>query len=186
MSDRATTIYTQFQSPCAAHELYGRLLVLIKASCASYSSKPSSFKVFAFSFLLSFAFLVPDGAQTHASFVLDQGHNAVRQRQPDLRGSSVSGRQQRETPCGVQTPQWRRLAVPGHLLYAQRPGLFFCFMLFVCAFCLCFFWGQMRVLFRWLTWLWRREQKKPSGIRVHTMRVFFSLFVFVPVCCICG
>ena len=43
--DRATIIYTQFQSPCTAHELYGRLLVLFKTSCASYSSKPSSFKI---------------------------------------------------------------------------------------------------------------------------------------------
>jgi len=44
-ADRATTIYTHFVSPCAAHELYGRLLVLIKSSCAEYSSKPSSYKI---------------------------------------------------------------------------------------------------------------------------------------------
>jgi len=44
-ADRASTLYTHFQSPCAAHELYGRLLVLIKSSCAGYSSKPSSFKI---------------------------------------------------------------------------------------------------------------------------------------------
>jgi len=43
--DRATTIYTRFVSPCDAHELYGRLLVLIKNSCAEYSSKPTSFKI---------------------------------------------------------------------------------------------------------------------------------------------
>jgi serine/threonine protein kinase len=43
--DRAGTIYTHFQSTCAAHELYGRLLVLIKSSCAGFSSKPSSFKI---------------------------------------------------------------------------------------------------------------------------------------------
>jgi len=43
--DRAMTIYTHFVSTCDAHELYGRLLVLIKNSCAEYSSKPSSFKI---------------------------------------------------------------------------------------------------------------------------------------------
>jgi len=43
--ERAGTIYTHFQSPCAAHELYGRLLVLIKSSCSGFSSKPSSYKI---------------------------------------------------------------------------------------------------------------------------------------------
>jgi len=44
-ADRAATIYTHFQSPCTAYELYGRLLGLIKSQCSGFSSKPSSYKI---------------------------------------------------------------------------------------------------------------------------------------------
>jgi len=44
-ADRAEAVYTRFQSPCSAQELYGRLLMLIKNSGAGYSGKPSSFKI---------------------------------------------------------------------------------------------------------------------------------------------
>jgi hypothetical protein len=42
---RAGTIYTRFQSNCQAHELYGRLVALVKGTGAEYSAKSSNFKI---------------------------------------------------------------------------------------------------------------------------------------------
>jgi serine/threonine protein kinase len=42
---RAGTIYTRFQSNFQPHELYGRLLALVKGVGAEYFAKPSSFKI---------------------------------------------------------------------------------------------------------------------------------------------